>query len=78
MHVLVLHQPHEHAMVAAVLQHALWLLQCAGEGLVTEALRTTSWLQAVGACVAACTTALQRQGLLSLHVDRCVRRWAIR
>lgn len=68
---LVLQQPQDTPLVSAMLQHVLWLLQCAVEGLVPPAmLSCKSWTQAVAACVGACAAALQGQGLLGLYADR--------
>lgn len=69
---LVLQQPRDAGLVAAVLQHAGWLLRCAADGAVPPALLSASWLQAVGACLAACVNALQEQGVLDLHADALI------
>lgn len=73
MHVLcllVLQQPHESAMVGAVLQQVLWLLECAGEGLLPADVVTGTWQVAAAAVVAACVTALDETGLLGMQSSR--------
>lgn len=72
MALMVIHQGHEGAMAAAVLQHVLWLLECAAGGLIPGAVCTPSWQGAAAACVAACTSALSSLSMLGMFADRCV------
>lgn len=72
MAIMVIQQPHEVAMVSSVLQHVMWLLDCAAEGHLPAELCTASWQVAAAGCVAACTAALANQNLLEIDCDRYV------
>lgn len=72
MHVLVLQQQADVGAAAGALQHTTWLLQCAADGALAPAGLSGSLLQGACACMAACVTALQQQGLLELHAEGCV------
>eukprot|EP00883_Tetradesmus_obliquus_P008640 jgi/Sobl393_1/19368/SZX76090.1 len=69
---MVIHQSHEGAMVAAVLQHALWLLECAAGGLIPDAVASPSWQVAAAACVEVCLPALNSMNMLGPFADRLV------
>jgi hypothetical protein len=71
MALMVIHQGHESALAAAVLQHVLWLLECAAGGLLPAAVCTPSWQVAAAACVQACTSALSCLDMLGMFADRC-------
>jgi hypothetical protein len=70
---MVIHQSHEGAVVAAVLQHVLWLLECAAAGLIPAAVCTPSWQVAAAACVEACLSSLSSLDVLGMFADR----WAL-
>jgi hypothetical protein len=56
----------------AVLQHVLWLLECAAGGLLPAAVCSASWQVAAAACIEACTAALSCLDMLPMFADRCV------
>jgi hypothetical protein len=72
MALMVIHQGHEGALAAAVLQHVLWLLECAAGGLIPAAVCSASWQVAAAACVEACTSALSCLDMLPMFADRWV------
>ncbi|WIA14317.1 hypothetical protein OEZ85_002849 [Tetradesmus obliquus] len=72
MALMVIHQSHEGAMVAAVLQHVLWLLECAAGGLIPAAVASPSWQVAAAACVEVCLPALNSLNMLGAFSDRLV------
>jgi hypothetical protein len=72
MALMVIHQGHEGALAAAVLQHVLWLLECAAGGLIPAAVCSASWQVAAAACVEACSTALSCLDMLRMFADRWV------
>jgi hypothetical protein len=67
---LVLQQPHKAEMVPAAANHALWMLQCASQGQLPADLLCLGSMQALTACLSACTAALHGLGLLGLFADR--------
>lgn len=72
MTLVVLQQPQQADVVSAAANCAVWMLQCVGEGqLPAELLREPS-MQALTACVSACSAALHGLGLLGLFCDRWV------
>lgn len=70
MALLVLQQPQQADMVPVAANYALWMLQCAGEGQLPAELLCAGSMQALTACVSACTAALHGLGLLGLFCDR--------
>jgi hypothetical protein len=70
MALMVIHQSHEGQLVSAVLQHVLWLQECAAGGLIPAATCTASWQVAAAACVQACMTALNSLDMLGMFADR--------
>ncbi|WIA34494.1 hypothetical protein OEZ86_012821 [Tetradesmus obliquus] len=72
MALMVIHQSHEGAMVAAVLQHVLWLLECAAGGLIPAAVASPSWQVAAAACVEVCLPALNSLNMLGAFFERLV------
>eukprot|EP00775_Hariotina_reticulata_P013106 gene13106-13234_t len=69
---MVLQQPHHGDVVVAVLQHVLWLLEVAAEGLLPAELVTGSWQQAAASALAACISALTDLKLLDIYGNRLV------
>lgn len=72
MALLVLQQPHKAETVSAATNLALWVLQCASEGQLPAGLLCLGSVQALTACISACTAALHGLGLLGLFADRWV------
>lgn len=71
MALLVLQQPQQVETVSAAANHAVWMLQCAADGLLPTDLLCWPSMHALSACLAACTSALCTGGVLGLFCHRC-------